>query len=733
MRPRSYESSLLRKAELHLEQASRKVSTKFEMEARLQLLEAAASRIGGYPLSGFQESFGIKPLIEPTRLSELSEGVVRELAQTAIHPSMGISALAREALSLDRRRAVGQFYTDFRLASHVARGLESKLAKGCRIVDPACGTGILLTAASLVACGADRRLAAEWLASSVFASDLSDLALRGARAALSCLTDDLFALETMYSHWKRHDSLLEWEGAWEAESFDVVVANPPWEKMKLSRHEFLKEEGQARHYGDDYGDFDPAHYNGRKSVVASYADRVAQKYEVLREGEADLYVAFSELACRLAKKGGSIGIILPAGLIRSKNTEALRRLIWSECSDINIEVFENRGRFFEIDSRFKFAVCRLEKKLPGDRSGPIALAFGGVSENRISTSQPVRLGRITLTEMRPDLTIPEVATDADWKLFGRMSRRGVDWADPSCSWYPKFMREVDMTRDRSLFLNRSSARSVPLIEGRMVHHFRVGAKTYKSGRGRAAVWEANNFGSSEIGPQFWIDPERLTPAVRDRVNRYRVGFCDITGQTNERSCMSAIIPPGSACGNKVPTILFPNDPQEDRLWLWMAISNSLAFDWLLRRVITTTVNYFLLTSVRLPLLEPDSLPGRRLIAIAKDITRLDTAGSSFESLWNVALLRAKADHIVATAYGLDVDDMRLILGDFPLLDRRQDPLPGEKRSTVTADLLMSQFGGSACSLMLSNRIDEARRIGAVAYMPAQYSYEASETSEVSCS
>lgn len=64
--------------------------------------------------------------------------------------------------------------------------------------------------------------------------------------------------------------------------------------------------------------------------------------------------------------------------------------------------------------------------------------------------------------------------------------------------------------------------------------------------------------------------------------------------------LAALIPAGVVCGNKVPTVCFPDDPTEDRLFLWLAIVNSIPFDWLLRRVLTTTINDFVLLSIALP-------------------------------------------------------------------------------------------------------------------------------------
>ena len=167
-------------------------------------------------------------------------------------------------------------------------------------------------------------------------------------------------------------------------------------------------------------------------------------------------------------------------------------------------------------------------------------------------------------------------------------------------------------------------------------------------RGEAQKWRNLPPGRSGIQPQFWVRTEALSPSVHQRAWRTRVGFCDITGQTNERSMMASIVPPGIVCGNKVPTVEFPSDRSKERLLLWLAVVNSLPFDWLLRRVVTTTVNYFVLSSIRFPMLEVRTLPAQRLVEISRRLADLDTIGvATLEHCWRIARLRAEADAIVA--------------------------------------------------------------------------------------
>jgi methylase of polypeptide subunit release factors len=701
-------------------------------EARFQLLEAVGSRLGGFDLQAYQNAFKVKPVATAEHVLATARAVVKAINSSGIPPALAVSALAREALDEANMKRSGAYHTDFRLAQHLAATVSNRLKAGIKIVDPACGAGILLTAVTMAACGADRQFASQWLAESVFAADLSENALRGTLIALSCLTDDVPALCKMRSKWRVQDSLLAGAESWRPaarKGFDLVVANPPWEKVKVSRHEFIRSEGGARHYGADYDKFDTRKYEVKRAQADSYGAQLVALYPSLGSGEPDLYVAFSELLLQLAKPGGAVALLLPAGLIRSQGTQRLREELLKQSSEIAIQILDNRARFFEIDTRFKFLLVSASKRVGSARQEPIHLSSAQGTSTSVELSSTVRIGRAALAKLRPDLSIPEIRSDAEWKLFLRMTEAGHDWSAPGSPWHPEFAREVDMTRERPLFLTIKRARALPVVEGRMVHQHRFGAKTYVGGTGRSANWTVNVPGASHVAPQFYIDPGVLSAKAAMRARQLRVGFCDITGQTNERSCLAAIIPSGVVCGNKVPTVMFPNDPHEDRLWLWVALVNSLPFDWMVRRVITTTINYFHLLSLPLPPIEPDSLPGRKLVEIARALAALDRAGASNETHWRVAELRAKADQLVLNAFGLDADDLHLILQDFPLVDRAQPALPGERQSTITRDMILALSRLNSVAAQARQRVEAAAAIGALPYLPSQMALAAGSDKE----
>lgn len=733
--PRPVEAEYLFPAEAALTRAVGGGHGPASFELRLQVLEAASARFGGFDLAAFHEAFGTKSKRAPAELLELAAPVASAIERSPIHPALALSALAREALHEQDRKSTGAYHTDFRLATRLAQLAAPKLTHKSRVIDPASGAGILLAALTHAVCGMDRAKTAHWLAHGVCAADLSANSLRAALLALASFTDDVSALKAMRARWHCGDSLMADRKVWAAmapEGFDAVIGNPPWEKVKLSRHEFLKSSGTKRHYGAQIHGLDEERFAQQRDEVANYSRSLLARYPDLGNGEPDLYIAFTDLFFELCKGQGVVAALIPGGLIRSQGTQAMRQRIFDASQSVSLSIIDNRARFFAIDTRFKFLAVALTKAgSKKSKREPITLLHERGTPTGLETTGTATIGRAALAAVRDDLSLPEVRSVAEWKLFSKIAEAGVSWEEPGCGWTPKFCREVDMTKERPKFLSRATPGALPLVEGRMVQAHRFGVKGHVSGTGRSALWEAFPIGSSRLSPQFWIHSSDMPRANQHRADVLRVGFCDIAGQTNERSLMASLIPAGVVCGNKVPTILFPDDPSEERLLVWVSIANSFAFDWMLRRVLTTTVNYFLLQSVPMPKLAKEGLPWKKLVSAASELRTLDGAGATRETYERMAQLRGEIDAEVAVAYGLDLKDMELVLQDFPILDRGQLGLPGEAKSTITRDTVLAAMAkrtGSR-STVWSRRAVEARALGAMAYVPSELALGGEEIEE----
>lgn len=301
------------------------------------------------------------------------------------------------------------------------------------------------------------------------------------------------------------------------------------------------------------------------------------------------------------------------------------------------------------------------------------------------------------------------------------------------------------------------ARYVPLYEGRMVHQFDHAAKAYVSGEGRGAKWNDLAINEKRLAPHYYVigDPSLAT----------RAGFCEVTGQTNERSLLAALLPAAMPAGHKVPKVVACGS--QDAHLAWIAAANSLFVDFMIRQKISTAMSFFFLEG--LPFVRPcadsdefRSLAARagRLVSITPEIQLAEPA----LDLGERARLRAEIDAIVAELYGLSPAEFGYILTTFPLLDRDQPPLPGdffvrwnkqgkpklEPRSYITRDTVLlayfrhrgiappddlaiwyrdevavNMIGDESCLFRmgpihnLEQRVAEAHRRGAIAYIPSK--------------
>ena len=666
-RPNTYEQRLLSKAKNLLDSFSP------EFERQMQVIENCALLTTGIPVQEYWDMLGVNiPIKDRGVVLEEARTLRRLIEKTEIPLPLAISSLMRKPIPVSEQKKEGAFYTDFRLAGFIAEECKDILKKESTVADIAAGTGILLASIAIVYNKQYPESFNSWISKQVFAFDLSKDALRGGLAAIASLSSSMEAVRNMWDNWRQLDSLTT--DYFDETQYDIVVGNPPWGKIKLTRHQFSLEKGMDHTYGSLFQDIDESSYEDARKERSDYASALKEKYSLLGTSETDYYIAFVEKALSLLAPNGRLIYIVPAGVIRSQGTYAIRERVFYHYSNVTVSLFDNKESYFSIDSRFKFIVLNLNNI----SKARTHINFRNYKETSIfSARKIIQIDIEKLSRYRKDLTLPEVSSKEELDLFFKISEGSLEAPRREFS----VCREVDMTNDRPYFEKTQGNNSIPVIEGRMVQPYRVGAKKYISGSGRRALWEPCEEG---IVPQYYISIGNLSPEVQKRICKKRVGYCDIAGQTNERSMMAAIIPEQVVCGNKVPTVLFEGERAEDYLYLWLGVANSIVFDWLLRRVLTTTVNYFLLWSIPFPNMSIDSPISARIIHNARVLSEMR---KDYYTNDIMGVCRAENDVLVAKAYGLSFDDLKLILNDFPLLDRGQVALAGKE--SVTKALIMS--------------------------------------------
>lgn len=444
-----------------------------------------------------------------------------------------------------------------------------------------------------------------------------------------------------------------------------------------------------------------------------------------------LFRLFVERNLKLLADGGSLNYVLPSALLFEEGSTVLRKHIFTHCHMPFFYSFENRnGIFPDVDSRYKFAQMQVVNRPPATaQEAVIDTAFYVLDPAELK--QPARrvaYPLATLKALSPEhWALMELRDGADLailqKCYGAFARLSPDWLD--------FRRELHMTDDKDLFIEKAAPGLLPLYQGK-------------------TIWQYSHLHDA---PQYWLDAakfdERLSSkelhrmaqdlkvpksavakyvkAVRYDRDFVRLGFREIARDTDERTLIFSLIPKNVGVGHKV-TFSVPkiyvhrandgagndgaanngvtndgatnNGTADDsaaakcvttqavsslRLLFALAWFNSVPTDWLARFMIQISVSQTYL--YRLPMPQPtddEILANPDFKQLAQNALLLSLAASwddfaelapllevTRQDLPQTAKaqdqLRAQNDHIVARLYGITGAELAHLLRSFKVM------------------------------------------------------------------
>ncbi len=152
--------------------------------------------------------------------------------------------------------------------------------------------------------------------------------------------------------------------------FDVVIGNPPWDRIKLQEVEWfatrfpqlalaptaaVRRRGIAALRDSDHplaAEFDAAKQRADK---LGQLVRGSGHYPLLSSGDINLYSLFVERAMRLVKPDGIIGLLTPSGIYADKTASRFFQSVSTTGRIAGLFDFENKKKFFkDVHARFKF-------------------------------------------------------------------------------------------------------------------------------------------------------------------------------------------------------------------------------------------------------------------------------------------------------------------------------------------------------------------------------------------
>jgi len=533
--------------------------------------------------------------------------------------------------------------------------------------------------------------------------------------------------------------------------FEVVLTNPPWGRIRPNFKEFFASlNDELGHYQGSQLRQHALSSSARDNVAAKemwseYSSRVKNYARALARspdyewqkvrvngrssgGDPDLFKYFMERSFKLTASGSEIGVIIPSSFRNTQGCTGIRQMLAESGEVFFLDEVTNKRKHFPIHSMFRFSLLGF-RRCTHPKIFMRNVAFGRDDVSRLGeedamersvAKETVKISRKYLRTVGGDYTIiPEVRNEAEKALLYKLHKAHPMLGEgPNQPWQIRFSREVDMTNDSASFVRREAkiddnlsavtapdqeTELFPVIEGKMINQFDYAAKGYRAGQARRARWDVLPLGKKEILPHY------LLPISESHIKyasylQPRACFCDVTGHANRRTVLAAIVPGRVVCGNKVPTIRF--DPLNDpRLHLiWIAIANSLVIDWIVRRKISTTLNFFFWESVPFPRVTAESSEGRGLAKLAAELTDIGTGDDPLLDWLRTAAdykrqepslrqnyehrfkLQTQIDNIVGELFNLEQDEFDLIRQDFPLI---------EWPATVDSEFDTEREGGSA--------------------------------------
>jgi len=425
-----------------------------------------------------------------------------------------------------------------------------------------------------------------------------------------------------FFHWP-----LEFPEVFGRGGFDVILCNPPWERIKLQEQEFFASRDPEIANAPDSTSRDAlieALPSSNARLWSEYRTelhdldaegrflRASGQYSSTSSGDINTYSVFAERFTTIVRPAGRVGAVVPTGIA----TDDTNKAFFAEVIDHGLLVsafdFENRENLFPaVDSRQRFSLVTLRGTSTSTTEPPI---FGFFLSRANQIRDPQRtfpLGTSDFARLNPNTrTAPIFRTRADADLtsrtYGQCEILLNEANAASGSHGIRTTRMFDMNKQRRLFRSKDdlaaampgpagsvivgSVRYLPLVDGKSfdTYDHRFGIPTLREGGGKRpglvipVTPEQHMDAMFSVPRLLYIDEAKVDDWSRGRLNRrWIAALMDVTSATNHRTVISTILP-DSATDYSV-RIVVPSTVTAIHAAGLVALFNSLPFDYLARQ------------------------------------------------------------------------------------------------------------------------------------------------------
>ena len=523
--------------------------------------------------------------------------------------------------------------------------------------------------------------------------------------------------------------------------FDVVIGNPPWEKVKLSEKEFFairapeianlagaKRKAAIKQLQLEqprlWLDYQFSLHQGE---AESHFIRSSGRYPLCGRGDVNTYAVFTEVMRESLSPSGRMGVIVPTGIATDDTTKLFFAEIVNRRQIVSLYDFENNGFFTAIGQGHANRFCLLTLCSQSTEEKSAKFLFRGQAVDQIRDPECVfELTPEDLAIINPNTrTAPVFRSRRDAEIVKGIYRRVPilyqekdTEGDP---WGVSFQRIFDMTNDSDSFLTsrelsslgaklsgnhwtRDEVNWLPMYEAKMCTQYNHRFGTYVNELG--ALVESHILPTPNndrllspdysVMPRYWVEESVVLSKMSNPDMTWFLAFRNMTNDANERTFTSFVVP-RSAIGNSSPVIHVKNSHQ---IYLLVANFSSFVFDYVARQKLGgTNMNFFVVE--QLPVLSPATYAADafgvtnlenwirvrvlELMFTARDLTGFakDIGYEGLPFKWDPSrreLIRAELDALYFHLYGISRLDVEYIMETFSITDSRDRVIHGDFRS-----------------------------------------------------
>lgn len=481
----------------------------------------------------------------------------------------------------------------------------------------------------------------------------------------SWMRDEILRLREQYRffHWHlafpdvfripTEGELPENEQAGWSGGFDVVLGNPPWERIKIQEKEWFAEKrpdiasapnaAQRRRMiaalaYEDHALYKAFSEDQRQTEGEGHFVRDSGRYPLCGRGDVNTYAVFAENMRLILSPLGRVGCIVPSGIATDDTTKFFFQDLMRSRSLVSLFDFENRRNIFPGvgHGRSKFCLMTLTGSLRPAIQGSEFVFFAYGTEDLSDKDRHFTLSSDDIALLNPNTgTCPTFRSKRDLELtraiYAHMPVIIKEGSHEENPWGISFHRMFDMTNDSHLFRTREQLEAdswqltgnrflkgneayLPLYEGKMISYFDHRFGTYDvpkhllADNGKLPELSDQQHADPYLLPipQYWIHNSHRPDLIFNGRNAF-LGFRGIARSADIRTAMFCLIP-SVPCGNSLSVITLASGQTRELTYLGSCTS-SFIFDYVARQKLGgTNMNYFILK--QLPVLSPDEYTAR---------------------------------------------------------------------------------------------------------------------------